>query len=125
MSDKKIKAATQEILEVLRKHDLSAFFVLQGRELCETRWRYATWSCFEQVPTPGGSMVHFRTRKGGAGERRPDKDIQDSVTIAYSFAMELGKAAMPAIHTWEDLKKKLGAESWEEFRGEPPKWDLL
>lgn len=31
MSDKKIKAATQEILEVVRKYDLSIFFVLTGR----------------------------------------------------------------------------------------------
>lgn len=125
MSDESIKAAVQEVLEVLRKHDLSAFFILQGRSLCETRWRFATWSCFEQAPAEGGTTVRFRTQVGGSGQRRPKEDIQDSVTIAYSFAMEIGKAALPAIGTWEELKKKLGATSFEDFRGAPPRWDLL
>lgn len=64
-SDARIKAATQEVLEVLRKHDLGGYFILQGRTLCESRFRFPTWSCFEQVPHPQGSMVRFRTRKGG------------------------------------------------------------
>lgn len=124
MSDKKIKAATQEILEVLRKHDLSAFFVLQGRELCETRWRFSTWSCFEQTPHPSGSEIRFRTRKGGSGERRPERDIADSANVARSFAEELGKAAMSSIGTWKQLEDKLGAEGTTDFRGPPPPWDL-
>lgn len=124
MSDEKIKAATQEILEVLRKYDLSAFFTLQGRELCETRWRFASWSCFEQAPHHEGSIVNFRTRKGGTGERRSEEDIADSANIARSFAEELGKAALPAIATWKELEQKLGAEGWTQFRGGPPERDM-
>jgi hypothetical protein len=125
MSDKKIKAATQEILEVLRKYDLSAYFVLVGRHLVETRWRFAAWSCFEQLPHPGGSEIRFRTRKSKTGERRPEQDIADSCNIARAFAEELAKAAIPSIQTWEALSKKLGAEgTFDEFRGPPPKWDF-
>ena len=122
MSDKTIKAAVQEILEVLRKHELAAFFTLQGRELCETRWWFPPWSCFQQVERPGGSEVRFQTRRDG--ERLPEKDIQDSVTIVYSFACEIYKAVGPAIATWVELKEKMGAEGWSEFRGGTPPWDL-
>lgn len=123
--DKKIKAATQEILDILRRYDLSAFFILQGREQCEVRWRFATWSCFEQVPHPAGSMVNFRTRKGGTGERRSEQDIADSCNIARSFAQETGKAALSAIDTWKALEEKLGAHgTYDDFRGAPPPWDL-
>lgn len=121
--DEKIKAATQEVLEILRKYDLSAFFVLQGRELCEVRWRFATWSCFEQVAHANGSEIRFRTRKAN-GERRSEKDIQDSATIAHSFATATGRAAISSINTWEALAKKLGALSSEEFRGPTPPWDF-
>lgn len=125
MSDKKIKAAKEEILEVLRRYNLSAYFCLVGRELVETRWRFATWSCFEQLPYPTGSEICFRTRKGATGERRPEKDIADSCNIARAFAEELAKAAIPSIQTWEALKKKLGAEgTFDEFRGPPPGRDF-
>ena len=125
MSDKKIKAATQEILEIVRKYDLSIFFVCAGRELFEVRQRFASWSCFEQTPIPGGSMVRFRTRKGGDGERRPERDIADSANIARGFAEEIGKAAMFHIPVWQELQKKLGAEpTRDDFLGETPPWDL-
>ena len=123
--DDQIKSATQEILEVLRKYDLGAFFVIGGRTLFETRWRFPTWSCFEQVPHPEGSVVRFRTRQGGTGERRAEKDISDSANLARAFAEFLGPAALMSIDTWEELKVKLGAEATrDEDRGAPPPWDL-
>lgn len=122
MSDETIKAAVQEILEVLRKHELAGFFTIQGRELCETRWWFPFWSAFRQEEAKGGSVVRFNTRRDG--ERLPEKDIQDSVTIAYSFASEIFKACGPAIATWEELKDKLGASGWTQFRGGTPPWDL-
>lgn len=123
--DKEIKLATQVILEVLRKHDLGGYFVIVGRELAETRWRFPTWSCFEQEEHPQGSTVRFRTRKGGTGARRSEVDIADSCNIARCFAQELGQAALSSISTWKQLEEKLGAEgTYDEFRGPPPPWDL-
>lgn len=125
MSDKKIKAATQEILEVLRKHDLNAFFVLAGRELAEVRFRFATWSCFSQDPHPGGSVVRFQTRSAKTGKRRPEEDITHSCNTARIFAEEVGKAALSCIGTWKDLQDKLGAEgTYDDFRGPPPPYDF-
>lgn len=123
--DKKIKAAKEEILEVLRKYDLSGYFAIIGRELAETRWRFSSWSCFEQIEHPEGSEIRFRTRKGGSGERRPERDIADSCNAARFFAESIASAGMSAIHTWESLEKKLGAEgTYDEFRGPPPGWDF-
>jgi hypothetical protein len=106
MSDKKIHAAAQEILEVLRKYDLSAYFSISGRELSETRWRFATWSCFEQVTHPDGSEVRFKTRNSKTGLMRSETDIADSCNIARTFADSLGSAAMSSIGTWKELEKK-------------------
>lgn len=125
MSDEKIKAATQEILEVVRKYDLSIYFCLVGRNLAEIRYRFANWSCLEQVPTPGGSEVRFRTRKDGNGERRPKKDIEDSANIVRCFADNIPTAAVSSIMLWKELEEKLGAHKlYDEERGGPPPWDL-
>ena len=122
--DEKIKAAVQEILEVARKYDLAIYFSLCGRTLGETRWRFPTWSCFEQASHEKGSMVHFRTRVGGTGERRPHKDIEDSVTIARHFAQSLAEAAIPALGTYDELKAKFDLKEWGGFLGATPPWDL-
>lgn len=125
LKDAKIHAAVQEILEVVRKHDLSIFFCLTGREMVETRWRFSTWSCFEQSEHPEGSSVNFRTRVGGTGDRRSEEDIADSCNIARSFAQALAHAAIPAIKTWKALEDKLGAEATrDDFLAPPPAEDM-
>lgn len=123
--DEKVKAAKEEILEVLRKYNLNGYFCIIGRELAEIRWRFSTWSCFEQFEHPKGSEIRFRTRKGGTGDRRSKEDIADSCNTARFFAESIASAGMSAIHTWEQLEKKLGAEgTYDDDLGAPPKWDF-
>ncbi len=128
--DAKIKAAVQEILEVVRKYDLAAFIVVQGRELQEIRTRVPTWSALELSEDPQGVQMQFRTRKGGTGERRPQKDIDDSLNILRGFAQSIATNGYQMLQFLEQVIKKIEAaggkvDMQDGFNGGIPRWDLL
>lgn len=123
-NDAKIKAAVQEILEVARKYDLGIHLVLAGRRSAEVRLRTPSWSCLEQVEDERGLAIRFRTRVGGNGERRPQQDITDSVTVLRAIAESLGLGAVPLLELNKQVSEKLGAEADDHFLGGTPAWDI-
>ena len=69
---KRLRALSEEIAALFRKHDVCAFLLLHGRHSCDYRIHVdASWSCLSFRPHPNGEgkMACFDAEMKSGGDR--------------------------------------------------------
>ena len=74
---KRLRALSEEITELLKKHDVCGYLLLQARNTCDFRMHIdASWCClkFEPAPdVPGAMIARFKAAMKTGGQEERDR----------------------------------------------------
>lgn len=115
----KARQAMQEVLDVLRKHDLAGYIVLCDKGHAEVRTRFPTWSVVHIQSEGGKTGIRIKAKSGREGD-----DLASTINMLSAFFDQPARMALDMDDILKMLRKHVEFETKTEEGPAAPPWDF-
>ncbi len=116
-----LRKAVQEVLDVCRKHDIGAYFVLCAKEHVEIRTRFPSWSLVHVEAKDGRTGIRIKAKGNATLLNDP---LSWTINMITSFFEQPARMALDMDGVMRMLKANVDFDT-KTFKGpDAPPWDF-